>query len=394
MEEKPKTQTKKTRPVSNGVEAQTHTVDAQGKKLGRLASEVAHLLMEKDNPSFEKYRKLGSKVIVTNASKLTISEKRGDEVRYKRASGYPGNLVEETINDAEDADVISVFVRSELRDDLLKQFSNLKLIATRSTGYDHIDISCAKDKGIDVVNVPTYGARTVAEFAFALMLALSRRAYEAYNELRTTGERDIAEFEGFDLVGKTLGVIGTGNIGKNIVRIARGFGMKVLAFDVKPDEVFAKELGFSYDSFENILAESDIVTLHVPLLDATRHMMNEKAFSQMKPGALLINTARGELVDTGALLKVLKSGHLAGAGLDVLEGERALGDELELLTSDVHDVKEIKTLMADHALIDMPNVIVTPHIAFNTREAKREILETTAQNIKAFVAGTPENTIS
>lgn len=299
----------------------------------------------------------------------------------------------ETIRGVLDADVISVFVASEVRKDSIDQFQNLKLIAARSTGYDHIDYEYANGKGIAVANVPTYGSRTVAEFAFALMLALSRRAYEAYDELRTKGEKDVAEFEGFNLAGKTLGVVGTGNIGKNAVRIARGFDMHVVAFDVYPDEAFAKEMNFSYVPFDELMAAADIVTLHVPLLDSTRHIIDADSLTKMKDGALLINTARGELVDTQALLKALQSGKVGAAGLDVLEGERELGEEVELLTKEPHDAHQIQTLMADHALIDMPNVIVTPHIAFNTHEALYEILHTTVDNIKHFVAGEVQNNV-
>lgn len=299
----------------------------------------------------------------------------------------------ETIKDVLDADVISVFVASEVRQDTIDQFQNLKLIATRSTGYDHIDHEYAKGKGIAVVNVPTYGSRTVAEFAFALMLALSRRAYEAYDELRTKGEKDVAAFEGFNLAGKTLGVVGTGNIGKNVIRIARGFDMQVTAFDVYPDEAFAHEIGFSYASFDELLSTADIVTLHVPLLDSTKHIINKDAFGKMKDGVVLINTARGELVDTQALLQALHSGKVGAAGLDVLEGERELGEEVELLTKEPHDVQQIQVLMADHALIDISNVIVTPHIAFNTHEALYEILHTTVDNIRYFVEGKAQNSV-
>lgn len=292
-----------------------------------------------------------------------------------------------------DAEVLCVFVQSRVTKEVMDAMPNLTLVACRSMGYDHIDVAYAKQKGITVVNVPTYGVRTVAEFAFALILALSRKAYAAYDRLREEGTTDVKHFEGFDLAGKTIGIIGTGNIGKNVARIAQGFGMRILLSDVRPDAVFATEVHGTYVSNEDLVAQSDIVTVHVPYMPATHHLINEALFAHFKQGSYLINTARGGVVDTKALIAALNSGRLAGAGLDVVEGERALFDELSLLNDDHHDINEFQQLVAAHTLVDAPNVILTPHIAFNTREAKREITDTTVANIAAFLDSTPQHTV-
>lgn len=296
-------------------------------------------------------------------------------------------------DDIHAAEILSVFVSSSVTRDIIDSMPKLKSIVARSMGFDHIDRAAAKERHITVQYVPAYGARTVAEFAFALILALSRKAYSAYDRLRTEGTTDVKDFEGFDLAGKTLGVVGTGKIGKNMVRIGKGFDMHVLLCDAMPDELFAKEVGCDYCSLEQLVAESDVVSLHVPLLPHTKHLINESVLAKFKRGSYLINTARGGVIDTKALVQALKNGTLAGAGLDVVEGERALLDETSLLGKDHNDVQEFQELVAAHALVDMPNVVMTPHIAFNSREAKREILDVTVKNILSFVTGAPENVV-
>lgn len=293
-----------------------------------------------------------------------------------------------------DMDAVSVFVSSPLSATTLASMPSLKLVAARSTGYDHIHAETARSRGIVVSTVPSYGTRTVAEFAFALILALSRKAYAAFDELRDKGTADIRRYEGFDLVGKRIGIIGTGKIGRNTARIAVGFGMHVLLNDMHPDETFAREVGATYGSLDAVVSQSDIVSLHVPYRPETHHLINESVLHRFKKGSYLVNTARGAVVDTLSLARALKSGHLAGAALDVLEGEKDLMDEMALLSNVHSDIHEFRTLVAAHALVDMQNVIVTPHIAFNTREAKREILETTIANIQAFVKGAPQNVVT
>jgi len=291
-------------------------------------------------------------------------------------------------------DVLSVFVDYEVTKDMLDLLPNLRLIATRSAGFDHIDTAEAQSRNITISRVPHYGARTVAEYAIALMFALSRNAFRSYADMqRHAGTVEFAAYEGFDLCGKTLGVVGTGVIGKSVCQIAKGIGMNVLMFDAFPDEAFAAEHGLVYVALDELLVQADIVTLHVPSMPATHHMINEEKLNLMKSGSYLINTARGEIIDTSALVRALQSGHLAGAGLDVLEGEHDLREEVDLLASGVGPSDIWETLVADHALIDMPQVIVTPHIAFNTVEAKREITDITIANIRGFVAGAPQNIV-
>lgn len=303
------------------------------------------------------------------------------------------------ITDLSEADrqkivVLSVFVDVTVDQGVLDQLPNVQLIATRSAGYDHIDMEAAHARNIMVTRVPHYGTRTVAEYAIALMFALSRNVYRAYSDMQANvSVTQLESYEGFDLSGKTLGVVGTGAIGKNVCEIAKGIGMNVLAYDVNPDQAFAAQHSVQYVEFNTLLAQSDIVTLHVPSLAQTYHLLNEETLGLMKKGSYLINTARGDIVDTKALVAALMRTQLAGAGLDVLEGERELREEAALLSAERNDVSVWQMLVADHALIDMPNVIVTPHIAFNTIEAKREITDITIKNIQAFIAGDPQNIV-
>lgn len=286
-----------------------------------------------------------------------------------------------------DFDVISVFVDSHLNAQVLKKFPKLKLIAARSTGIDHIDLSFCKKHKIVVANVPTYGENTVAEHAFGLLLALSKRIFDGYQQLRENTTFDPWALEGFDLKGKTLGVVGTGNIGRHMIKIGNGFEMKVIAYDKFPQPELEKELEFKYvRTLNELLKKSDVVSLHVPLLKSTRHLINNRNIKIIKKGAVLINTSRGEVVETRALLKALQSGHLAGAGLDVVEEEGALKDDLEYLTVKKASEQEIRTILANHILIDMPNVIMTPHSAFNTKEALARIIDKTINNINEFLA--------
>jgi D-lactate dehydrogenase len=201
---------------------------------------------------------------------------------------------------------------------------------------------------------------------------------------------------GFDLKGKKIGVIGTGHIGMHVIHMARGFGMHVLAFDVKRDEFLADVLGFHYVSFEELLAQSDILTLHVPYMKATHHMINEQNISAIKRGAILINTSRGGLVETSALVHALDQGILSGAGLDVLEGEEFILDEKRLLeTAESRDSWEkVQISLKNHILMSRDNVIFTPHIAFCSKEAVTRILDTTVENIRGFFAGQPLNVVN
>jgi len=206
------------------------------------------------------------------------------------------------------------------------------------------------------------------------------------------GDFSVEGLRGFDLYGKTLGVVGTGSIGLHVIRIARGFGMRVLAYDVRPNPLFADVLGFTYTDLDVLLQESDIVTLHVPLTPQTYHLINREALCKMKRGAILINTARGAVVDTEALLWALEEGILGGAGLDVIEGEEFVKEERALLASSSAS-EAWRHVVQARLLLRRENVVFTPHIAFNSREALQRILDTTLMNLKHFLDGNPIHTV-
>ncbi|MGB7442966.1 MAG: hydroxyacid dehydrogenase [Coleofasciculaceae cyanobacterium] len=289
-----------------------------------------------------------------------------------------------------DADIISTFIYSDLSADVLQNFSNLKLIATRSTGFDHIETDYCQKHKIKICNVPTYGENTVAEHVFALLLSISHKLTEAVDRTRK-GDFSLIGLRGFDLRGKTLGVIGTGNIGQCVIEIAKGFRMEVRAFDVKPDQEIASRLGFCYGDIKEVLSTSDIITLHVPYNKKTHHLLSTEEFDLMKDGVVLINTSRGSIIDIQAMLAGLAEGKVAAAGLDVLPEEPVMREEAELLRSFYHKQHNLETLLADHILLRLRNVIITPHSAFNTREAVERIAQTTVDNIIKFAQGEPQN---
>jgi D-lactate dehydrogenase len=299
-------------------------------------------------------------------------------------------LTKESLKEIKDFDIISVFIYSNVTKEITEGLPNLKLVVTRSTGYNHIDYAFCAKRGIKVCNIPYYGENTVAEHTFALILALSRKIHHSYMKIMAN-DFSIEELEGFDLKGKTIGVVGTGHIGSHAIRMAKGFEMNVLAHDYHENKQLAKELDFRYTNLNEILKKSDIVTLHVPFLKENYHMINAKSLKMMKPTALLINTARGELVDTNALLKALKENKLAGAGLDVIEGESLIKEEKELLHGNHR--KEMQRIAEDLALIRNEKVVFTPHIAFYSIEALHRILNTTIDNINAFIKNKPINLV-
>lgn len=302
-------------------------------------------------------------------------------------------LTETNLIQAKDCQAISIFIYSKMTPELISKLSNLKYITTRSMGFDHIDINACKKAGIKVSSAPHYGDNSVAEHTFALILSLSRNIHKAY--VRNLNENhQIEGLKGFDLKGKTLGVVGVGRIGSNVVKIAKGFEMNVLANDRNKDKTFAKKYGFKYASLKELLQKSDIVTLHVPYCPENHHLINKKALSSMKHGAILINTSRGQIVDTNALVYALRKGHLGGAGIDVIEGEELIKEEKELL----HDpkklnIKTISQIAQDHRIIRDENVVFTPHIAFYSQEAVQRILDVTVENIKAFIKKKPINLV-
>lgn len=288
-------------------------------------------------------------------------------------------------------DIISSFIYSRFSAPNLKALPNLKYITTRSTGFDHIDIKAAKKFGIKVSNVPLYGANTVAEHTFALILSLSRKIYESINRTKRS-DFQLKGLRGWDLKGKTIGIIGTGSIGGHMVRMAHGFAMNILMYDIYKNKDLVKKYKAKYVSLDRLLKESDVISLHLPHNKQTHHLLNGKNIRKIKSGAYVINTARGGLIETKALAKALAGGQLSGAGLDVLEEEGLIKEEVQLLDRRTSR-QELSTVLHDHILLKMDNVIVTPHNAFNSNEALQRILDTTVENIKAYLAGRPQNLV-
>jgi D-lactate dehydrogenase len=303
-----------------------------------------------------------------------------------------GTLTAARVAELRETECVSVFIYSRVSAEILGALPALRLIATRSTGFDHINLEACRKRGIAVANVPSYGENTVAEHTFALILMLSRKVHKSYAQVQA-GRVELAMLTGFDLQGKTIGVIGAGRIGLHVIRIARGFGMQVLACDIRRDPFLADLLRFEYVPLERLLAESDIVTLHCPLTPQTRHLVGQAEFARMRQGALLVNTARGGLVDTDALVEALETGKLAGAGLDVLEGEELIREEKQLL-HEPQDVERLRTAVRNQVLLRREDVVFTPHNAFNSHEALVRILDTTLENLAAYRAGQPINRVA
>lgn len=255
--------------------------------------------------------------------------------------------------------------------ELMDACPNLKLVVTRTVGYDHVDLNAARERGIVVCNVPDYGSHVIAELAFGLMLAVSRNICRGYARYIETQRFNDAGLGGPELYGKTLGVIGVGRVGRHAVRIGRGFGMQVMACDIAPDEAYAREMGFRYWPKAEVLAASDLITVHVDLNPTSYHLIDAEALDQVKPSAILINTSRGAVVDTAALKEALHAGKLRGAGLDVLE------DELEVY----HDFGDA-------------NVVITPHIGWYAEEACARIMQISLGNVRAWMEGKPVNRLA
>jgi D-lactate dehydrogenase len=307
---------------------------------------------------------------------------------------YQDKISPDFINKNKEAQILSIFVDSVIDSKIMDQFPNLSLIAARSTGFDNIDLVEAKNRNIAVCNVPSYGECTVAEYAFGLILMLSRKIHISTNKFIELGLITNSNIRGFDLNDKTIGVVGTGRIGKKVISIAKGFGMKILAYDANPDKKSASEHGFQYVDLDHLLKHSDVVSLHLPYSKQTHHLINKNTLSQMKKDSILINTSRGAIIDTNDLVQALNNGVIAGAGLDVLEEENIIKDETAFIMSKDRSHHNLCTIVADHALMKMPNVIITPHNAYNTNEALDRILDTTTQNIIAWIQGKPINLVS
>ncbi|MFK7849510.1 MAG: 2-hydroxyacid dehydrogenase [Akkermansiaceae bacterium] len=304
-----------------------------------------------------------------------LAEKSGVEISY-----HDFRLAESNCSSADGADAVCVFVNDVLDAACLRALSEMgiRLVALRCAGFNNVDVEVAKDLGISVVRVPAYSPYSVAEHTFALLLTLNRKIHRAYNRVRELNF-SLGGLVGFDLHGKTVGIIGTGKIGKITAQIFRGFGCHVLAYDVYPDEKWADEYGLTYRSLDEVLSAADVVSLHLPLTPDSHHLLNQETIATMKRGAYLINTSRGKLVESKAVIRALKSGQLGGVALDVYEEEEGVFFEDHSSVALQDDVLS--------RLLTFPNVLVTSHQAFLTQEALGAIAETTVDSVKRFANG-------
>ena len=340
--------------------------------------------------------------------KIVFVETEDDEQPFfaKTLAGHDVDFVDEISDVPRDAEIVSVFVNSRINAGFLRAHPKLKLVASRSSAVDHLDAKAAARRGVVLAHVPDYGAATVAEHTFALILGVARRLRHCL-AAGNHGRGSTSRLRGRELRGKTLGVVGTGRVGRTVIGIAKAFGMECIAYDHRPDEKLAAEAGFRYVTLDKLLRSSDVITLHVPLNAHTRHMLDARRLARCKPGFVLVNTARGALVDIGALLDALEKGHVGGVGLDVLEDEsvfrtdpsRIIGAQI---VQKIHAVstpggdparreerlRELQNLMSNRRLLAHENVFFTPHVGFNSVEAMERINLGTVQNIRDFLAGT------
>jgi len=298
----------------------------------------------------------------------------GFDIKYFKYHLTPDNIVL-----AQNADIVVVFVNDTINRPMIDTLYSygVRLIALRSAGFNNIDLQAAKDK-IRVVRVPAYSPNAVAEHTIALMMTLNRKIHRAYFRTRDANFT-LQGLMGFDLYQKTAGVIGTGKIGKTLIKILRGFEMKVLAYDPYPDNNYARTTGFDYVDLQTLFRNSDVISLNCPLTKDTEYMINKKTIADMKEGVMLINTGRGKLIKTSDLIQGLKSGKIGSAGLDVYE------EESQYFFEDMSDRIVTDDILA--RLLSFNNVIITAHQGFFTREAINNIAETTMQNIHNYILG-------
>ena len=304
----------------------------------------------------------------------TQNESYGFEIKY-----FPARLDVDSVSLAEGYDAVCAFVNDDLSAPVLEKIRDMgiEIVALRSAGYNHVDLEEAYGN-VHAVRVPAYSPYSVAEHAVALMLSLNRKTHRAYYRTRDNNF-SINGFLGFDMKGKTAGIIGTGKIGRTLIGILKGFGMEVIAYDAYPNEEAAREMGFSYAGLDELYSRSDIISLHCPLTPETYHIINADSIKKMKQNAMLINTSRGQLVDTAALIDAIRERRIGSAGLDVYE------EEADYFFEDLSN----ETLEDDRLarLLTFPNVLVTSHQAFFTREALTNIADTTLDNLRAYFAG-------
>ena len=300
-----------------------------------------------------------------------VNEKYNYDIRYYRGHLNPNNVVL-----TQDTDAVCIFVNDTADAAVIDAMvdNGVKLLALRCAGFNNVDLKAAKGK-LPVVRVPAYSPYAVAEYSLALMLSLNRKIHRAYWRTRD-GNFSLNGLMGFDMHGKTTGIIGTGKIARILIRLLKGFGMRILAYDLYPDMKFAGEEGISYVSLDELYRESDIISLHCPLTDQTKYMIDKDSIDKMKEGVMIINTGRGQLINTNDLIEGLKEKKIEAAGLDVYE------EEGEYFYEDKSDKIIDDDVLA--RLLSFNNVIVTSHQAFFTKEALHNIAETTLQNIEDF----------
>ena len=300
-----------------------------------------------------------------------VNEKYNYDIRYYKGHLNPNNVVL-----TQDTDAVCIFVNDTADAAVIDAMvdNGVKLLALRCAGFNNVDLKAAKGK-LPVVRVPAYSPYAVAEYSLALMPSLNRKIHRAYWRTRD-GNFSLNGLMGFDMHGKTIGIIGTGKIAKILIRLLKGFGMRILAYDLYPDMKFAGEEGISYVSLDELYRESDIISLHCPLTDQTKYMIDKDSIDKMKEGVMIINTGRGQLINTNDLIEGLKEKKIAAAGLDVYE------EEGEYFYEDKSDKIIDDDVLA--RLLSFNNVIVTSHQAFFTKEALHNIAETTLQNIEDF----------
>ena len=299
-----------------------------------------------------------------------------DEVKFFKES-----IQDVDISEYKDSDIISIFIYSKVFEEILEQMPNLKLVTTRSTGMDHINVEYCEAHNIAVKNVPLYGENTVAEHTFALLLAISRKIRISHARVNS-GSFSSRGLQGVELRDKTIGIIGGGRIGMHVARMASAFDMYVKVYDLKRDEFLADIIAFKYASLDEIFETADVISLHLPYNESTHHILDNEAFNKMKDGVIIINTARGGLVDTNSLISAIESGKVSGAGLDVIEGEEFLLEE-NLYNSPIEEAA--KLIIQSKKLLDNENIVFTPHNGFNSKEAENRIINKTIENIREMV---------
>jgi D-lactate dehydrogenase len=324
------------------------------------------------------YDYLGSHKITERANCTLLRESLND---------LPQNQLQQLAK----TEIISTFVYSRLTAEVLQNFQDLKLVSTRSTGYNNVDLDYCKANGIQVVNVAGYGEITVAEYTMGLLLNLTRNIEFSHGKLKN-GIIKVDEDMGIDLSGKTVGVIGTGAIGRHFVGLCRAFGCNVLASDPFPNQKLIDEGACQYVELPQLFSASDIISLNCPSTKENYHLINKDTIAQMKNGVYIVNTARGELIDAIDLYEAIVSGKIKGAGLDVLEYEDVI------IKNDMDAVKNNDRNFALYSvvnakLLQLPNVVVTPHIAFNSSDAVLRILNSNVQTISDFIDGNPVKSV-